>query len=450
MCTPSIQTPAGEARSCLVVLMLVAAMRASGAFAATPEGQLFCGPCPMYHADGTPNIDGACVRCANPPCTSASVPVCYSLSTQCNPPSVYPVEIRGWVTGVHTDAPYPSTTSQPLYDNEYHFPNLTLDIGWSDTTPGTTPINTVSQVLQYLPPQNIIWGNSNDFPIVSNSSTIIWGGWQNVSVHVEVDSWDYDRLGSSWSNTVPAGWIQDGSVDAAGRALYWPFALQAIPVLGGGTTTVPFLVGTSNRNAVYVRMIGTLFRDADHCGAWGNPPNKNAGLCYQHSMGGCDYKLELHGVDSIAVWAPPSTRHTLVGYTVASTVFVSISDTQDLTWSQPANQSIISITPYTQNVGGSNTLNATAQIVSANSAQFNLSTPSPSTLITNQIALYDVVWGPTTVVCDPAYILCSGNCVDPSLNGNCGGCGFTCPRFEVCAANGDGTYGCSCSGSGCL
>jgi hypothetical protein len=50
-----------------------------------------------------------------------------------------------------------------------------------------------------------------------------------------------------------------------------------------------------------------------------------------------------------------------------------------------------------------------------------------------------------TCVCPNGWIFCSGQCVDPSINGNCGVCGGTCaPRFEYCGWAG-GQYDCLCN-----
>ena len=78
------------------------------AFAATPEGQVFCGSCRMYKDDGTPNYSDSCVQCGTMFCT-INFPVCYSRGDvwpQCNRQSVYPAESRMWLTH-NSDWPYP-------------------------------------------------------------------------------------------------------------------------------------------------------------------------------------------------------------------------------------------------------------------------------------------------------------------------------------------------------
>ncbi|MFL5312413.1 MAG: hypothetical protein ACJ79H_18415 [Myxococcales bacterium] len=47
--------------------------------------------------------------------------------------------------------------------------------------------------------------------------------------------------------------------------------------------------------------------------------------------------------------------------------------------------------------------------------------------------------------CPAGFIVCSGQCVDASRNPNCGTCGFSCPRGEVCAPFPGGGFDCTCS-----
>jgi len=51
--------------------------------------------------------------------------------------------------------------------------------------------------------------------------------------------------------------------------------------------------------------------------------------------------------------------------------------------------------------------------------------------------------------CPPNFLFCSAQCVDGTRNPNCGRCGFSCPRGEICGRMPDGTFDCTCSGAGC-
>jgi hypothetical protein len=50
----------------------------------------------------------------------------------------------------------------------------------------------------------------------------------------------------------------------------------------------------------------------------------------------------------------------------------------------------------------------------------------------------------TGAACSGGLKCCSGNCVDPSMNGNCGACGVTCGTGFTCGASA-GTFTCGCN-----
>jgi len=440
---------------CVVFAFSLISLNFSLDAAAAPALQhnVFCGSCRMLDDYGNAAPDGVCVRSNT---FSGVDAVCYSqnyVRSECATQSVLG-EVRGWLRA-NSDAPYPPTTTNGYYDDEFKF-DLMPDIGWTDTTPGIEPINTPQKFLQYFPPQNVILGNATPDGSPSDSGLnyfYIWGGWRNPFIHVELDSYSNGRGGSNyaWTAQNVLGWMPAG-YNAAG-SIYWPFDLGHIPVAGGSTTSAPLLANgwanigwypanASSLGGTYVKVIGYLWRDHDHYDdPYYPPPNMRRGFEEIHYAGGCNYWLEVHGVDSIALVDPPAVRHTLVAYSF-NTGPASITDTQDLSRAQPPGKFINSITPYVAYYSSyrPGPLTASATILSgATSAQFTLST-LPSGWAT-AIALFDVVWGDPP--CTPSN--CSGCCAglvtcnSGTAAGACGAGGAAC---QTCSPYGSGTNAC--------
>jgi stigma-specific protein Stig1 len=425
--------------------------------------QIFCGKHRIYDDNqpsawsGVPNTSDTTIGV-----DAAGNPVC--LSDNDGVPNLIPAlqhaELRGWL--VHANAT-PNTAidangnhvGDVLVDdeNEWRF-DLILDVGWQPDPiaspigdPGTTPINTLARVRQYISPGDIIQRarRNGASAMVGNVGT--WGGAMNdvggvagnVVVHVEVDGWGPGRGGAFYWRQYnlfggyygPPGWVKQGMEQTyppgsyIGPAnpwypVFWPFSLSP--------NGRPYQAGD------YVSVIGTLWQDNPHIichfftGCDGGLPTA-AQECWADATNGYSYfSSELHApdymrlikpaiADGAAAVAPTDVSHSLIAYALCRSP--GMTDPQTLN-PPPGNYAISSIQ---YSVDGQPAVSAPASFVGT-TATFS-APPTAAALV-----MYDVTWA-----CPPGLTRCGDVCVSLASDAaHCGACSNACATGARCSA----------------